>query len=168
MPERSVLDNLFFHLCYQISHVTQISFVKPDFDLFCFCQVWLFWLLKVSSLSIGSVLTAGLNCDERLVVPEATERVVIKDLYLSSNQLQLLLVKWEWAHHTYAYQVAARHYGQRFVIWHSFIPGDVNGGAAHKRACQSTSKALGKIFITNHGRIISVSTPDSRRCCNKY
>lgn len=42
--------------------------------------VRLFRLLKVSSLSILPALTAGLNCQVRLVVPEATEKVVIKDL----------------------------------------------------------------------------------------
>lgn len=39
--------------------------------------------LKCSSPSVGSALTAGLNCEVRPVVPEATERVVIKDLYSS-------------------------------------------------------------------------------------
>ena len=56
--------------------MTNFSFVNPDVDV----ETSFLHPMKLSSLSIGSALTAGLNCEVRPVVPEAPERVVIKDL----------------------------------------------------------------------------------------
>lgn len=44
------------------------SFVNPDVETFFLSS------LKLSSLPVGSALTAGLNCEVRPVMPEATER----------------------------------------------------------------------------------------------
>lgn len=87
--------------------VARIFFVKPD--LFLFPSVWLLWPLKVSSLSAGCALTAGPNCEVRLAAPEATGRVVIKDLYssclhISSNSSRS---NGNELGRTYEYQVAA-------------------------------------------------------------
>lgn len=44
------------------------SFVRPHVETFLLAS------LKLSSLPVGSALTAGLNCEVRPAMPEATER----------------------------------------------------------------------------------------------
>lgn len=138
--------------------VTRIFFVKPD--LFFFPSVWLLWPLKVSSLSAGCALTAGPNCEVRLAAPEATRRVVIKDLYssclhISSNSSRS---NGNELGRTYEYQVAAcllpplLFFLLFFFFDKALSGGGVIGSAAHKKQLASQLPlALGKIFITDRG-----------------
>lgn len=73
---------IFIHLKEQKSQVC-----NSNSSLSSQTPICSFFSLTFSSLSIGRALTAGLNCEVRPVVPEATERVVIKDLYSSCLQI---------------------------------------------------------------------------------